>query len=120
MTLTLFLSVQYSKSEIIFQKEDFSQPVNILDNSYALRYGNIVFLRLTVNFINAVANGEIWITLPSMYRPVKIVKGPMTKYNSEGTLLPESVTIQPDGAVFTDGEIQQNAWTFIYFVYPTV
>lgn len=79
-----------------------------------------MFLRLTVNFTNAVTNGGAWITLPSMYRPAKIVKGPITKYNSEGTLLPESVTIRPDGVVFADGEIQQNKWTFIYFAYPAV
>lgn len=47
----------------------FSQPISETDVCYVMRYGHIVFLKLTVKFAQALAGTTTWLILPEQFRP---------------------------------------------------
>lgn len=94
----------------------FSQPISETDVCYVMRYGHIVFLKLTVKFAQALAGTTTWLILPEQFRPKYYVKAPATLFKN-GLPTGDTVSILVNGEIKTDSGADSGAWNFVYTSY---
>lgn len=94
----------------------FSQPISETDVCYVMRYGHIVFLKLTVKFAQALAGTTIWLILPEQFRPKYYVKAPATLFKN-GLPTGDTVSILVNGEIKSDSGSDSGAWNFVYTSY---
>lgn len=94
----------------------FSQPISETDVCYVMRYGHIVFLKLTVKFAQALAGTTTWLILPEQFRPKYYVKAPATLFKN-GLPTGDTVSIFVNGEIKTDSGADSGAWNFVYTSY---
>ena len=94
----------------------FSQPISETDVCYVMRYGHIVFLKLTVKFAQALDGTTTWLILPEQFRPKYYVKAPATLFKN-GLPTGDTVSILVNGEIKTDSGADSGAWNFVYTSY---
>ena len=81
-----------------------------------MRYGHIVFLKLTVKFAQALAGTTTWLILPEQFRPKYYGKAPATLFKN-GLPTGDTVSILVNGEIKTDSGADSGAWNFVYTSY---